>query len=77
MRVKRIRLKDHGEVPVTRSNTVYGTFSDSDIACALRFQAGDDAEQGGFPATGRANQGQEFSIGDLEIDSIQNTGGSV
>ena len=35
------------------------------------FQPGDDAQQGGFTATGRTQQGDKFSGGYIEVDVLK------
>ena len=42
-----------------------------DVAAVGVFQSGDDAQERGFAAAGRAEQGNEFAGGDVEVDVFQ------
>ena len=42
-----------------------------DVATVGVFQSGDDAQERGFAAAGRAEQGNEFAGRDVEVDVFQ------
>ena len=48
-----------------------------DLATVHRRKPGDAAQQSGFAATGRAEQGDELAFGDLAIDIAEHRGAGV
>ena len=44
--------------------------ADAYLPGARRFQPRDRAQQGGLPATGRAEQGEELAVGDVQVERV-------
>lgn len=70
MRIKRVVLEDHGDVAVFRFDLVDDTAADRDIAAGNGFKACDHPQQGGFAAARRADEDNEFAIGNIDIDTV-------
>ena len=62
---------------VARRDVVHQAAADMDLAGADLLQAGDHPQGGGFTATGRADQDDEFAVGDLEVDAVDDGGALV
>jgi len=69
MRVERVVLEHHRDVAVLRRHVVDDGVANQDVAAADLLQAGDHAERRGLAAAGRADQDDEFLVGDFEIDA--------
>ena len=59
-----------GDVAVARRQVVDQPVADPDIAAGDVLQPRDHAQRGGLAAAGRADQGHELLVGDLEIDVL-------
>ena len=70
MRIKRVVLKHHRDVPVHRLFVIGTVAADQDVARANRFKARDHAQQGGFATARRAHDHNEFAIFDFDIDPV-------
>jgi hypothetical protein len=67
MRVQRIVLEDHREVPVLRFALVHDLVPDLERAFRDVLQSGDHSQGGGLARARRANQHHELSIIDVEV----------
>ncbi|MNY17149.1 hypothetical protein D3C86_1504490 [compost metagenome] len=70
MRIKRIVLKHHGDVALTRREPVDDTVADPHLAVGNAFQPRDHAQRRGFAAAGRADEHDEFAIVDFKVDAL-------
>ena len=70
MRVERIILEHHGDVALFGLQLVHHAAADGDFARRDLLQPRDHAQKRGFPATGRADQNDEFMVGDGDIDAM-------
>ncbi|MNL43836.1 hypothetical protein D3C87_1663680 [compost metagenome] len=71
VREQRITLEHHAVVPL-----LGGALDDVDtlfhqLARSRAEETGQDHQQGGFTRAGRAQQGQEFALANIQIDVIQ------
>ena len=71
VRVERVRLEHHGEVATARSYVVDHHFVDFHVARGLRLEPRDDPQGRRLPAAGGTDQGQELTVGDVEIDAVE------
>jgi hypothetical protein len=71
VRIERIGLEHHCQVPLARRERVDAAAVQPHLARIRGFKAGDDAEQGRFAATGRAEKGDELARLHLERDAVQ------
>ena len=70
MRIQRVVLEHHRDVAVARRHVVDHVAADPDLAVGDLLQPGDHAQRGGLAAAGRADQHDEFLIGDVEVDAF-------
>lgn len=77
MRVKRIGLEDHGQIPLARRHVVHPLACNHQIAARNGFQPRQRAQKGGLPATGRPDQSDESALRDRQIDVSQRVIGAV
>ena len=68
MRVEREELKDEGDVAIARLQVLDRLVVDEDIALVDRLQPGDGAQRRRLAAAGRAEQHDEFLVGDGEVE---------
>ena len=71
VRVERIRLEDHGQIASTRSHVVDHGTVDFNVALGLGLQPRDDPQGGRLAAPGGTDQGQELTVGDVEVDAVE------
>ena len=70
VRVERIVLEHHGDVPVRGLDVVDHAPADLDLALGDGLQARDHAQKRGLAAAARPDQDNEFAIGDVERDAF-------
>jgi len=70
VRIERIVLKNHGNIPLFRLNFVDDALADADDALRNLFKASDHAKGGALATTGGANEDDEFLIGDGQIETV-------
>ena len=70
VRIQRVVLEHHRDVPFLRGHAVDDAFADQDLAFADFLEAGDHAQQGGLAAARGADEHRELAIGDLDIDAV-------
>ena len=68
--VERVVLEHHGDVAVARRQVVDHPVADADVAAGDVLEARDHAQRRRLAAAGRADQGHELLVGDLEIDVL-------
>ena len=71
VRIQRVALEHHRDAALVRPQVVDRLAVDLDAAGRLRLQPRDDADQRRLAAAGRADQRQEFAVGDVEVDARQ------
>jgi len=67
MRVERVALEHHRDVAARRRHIADGPGSDPDLAACGLVKTSEESEQGAFAATRGADQHQEFTILDCQI----------
>ncbi|MET4719314.1 hypothetical protein ABIF63_003420 [Bradyrhizobium japonicum] len=70
MRIERIVLEDHGDIPLFRRNIIHDALTDADRSPGNALQAGDHPEKGRLAAPGGADQDHEFSVDNINIDAV-------
>ena len=68
--VQRIVLEDHGDITVLGGNIIHQTVADVQLAAGNVFQAGNHTQCGGLTTAGRANQNDEFLVGDAQVELL-------
>ena len=76
VRVEGVALEDESEAALCRRDVVDAEAVEEEIAGGNVFKAGDDAQQRGFTAAGRADEDGQLLIVDGEIDAAQDLGGA-
>jgi hypothetical protein len=76
VRIKRVILKHHRNVPLFRRHVVDDTVADADFAGSDIFQAGNHSQQGGFAAARRSDQHNEFTVPDRDINAMNDVCGA-
>src|SRR5262249_2815272 len=69
MRVKRIILEHHGDVPILGWHIVDQLIADVDLARGAFLKPGDHAQGSRLAAARRTDQYDELAVGDVEIDA--------
>ena len=72
MREERIALKNSIYMALIRRHIIYFFTVKIDITRIGIFETADNAKCCGFSASGRAEQSDEFTVMDVEIDAAQN-----
>jgi len=70
MRVERVALEDHRDLPGARREIVDQPPADQDVAGGLGLQSGDHPEQRGLSTTRRPEEHQELALVDREVDAV-------
>src|SRR5690606_31095496 len=68
VRVQRVRLEHHRDVPVLRRLLVDPLAVDAQLTAGDVLQAGDHVQRRRLPAAGRADQDDELAVGDVDAD---------
>ena len=74
---QRVALEHHADAALLRGNGHQVLAVEQNLPAIDPGQAGDTTQQGGFAAAGRAEQGDEFTLGDLAVDVAENRGIAV
>src|SRR5450830_1238676 len=74
---QRVALEHHADRAFLRAQRDDVLVVEEYLAAVHRGQAGDAAQQGGLAATGRAEQGDEFTLGDFAVDVAEHRGAGV
>jgi len=77
VRIERIGLKHHGDVPVCRLDPVHAVAPDRDFPGGDVLQTGDHVEQGGLATARRADEDEEFAFLNGDIGFVQDLNSSV
>ncbi len=72
MRKQGVRLKHHTDVALLNGSMGHVFAIDENLPFARFFQPGDQAQDGGLTAAGRAEQGHHLPLRDGEIDIVDN-----
>src|SRR2546430_2198175 len=67
VRIQRVVLEDHRDVPVLRWNIVHDPFSDADVTARLFLQAGEHSKRGGLAAPRRPDENEELGVTHGEV----------
>ena len=74
VRVQRVALEDHGDVPVHRRKVVDQLVADPDLAARRLLEPRRDPQHGRLPGAGRADEHHELAVGDLEVQRVDGLG---
>ena len=77
MRKERVILKDNADIALVRRQGVDGIAADHYSAFTLANEAGDDPQQSGLAATGRAEQRHHLAALDIERDIVHRNRSAV
>ena len=69
VRVERVALEHHRDVPVARCQLVDDALADPELALGDVLEAGDHAQRGRLAASRGADEHHELAVRDLEIDA--------
>ncbi len=67
MRIERVALEDHRDVPISRRHAVHDAVADPERAFRDVLEPRDHAERRRLPTPGRADENHELAVGDREI----------
>jgi hypothetical protein len=70
VRVERVILEHHGDVPVLGIELVDDAAVDRDLAGGDVLQPGDHAQQGALAAARGADEDHELAVDDLQVDAM-------
>ena len=70
MRIERVALEDHRDVPVFGLDIIDELAINVEFSAGDVFQAGDHAERRGFSAAGRTDKNNEFLVLDFDVDVV-------
>ena len=70
VRVERVALEDHRDVPVLRSQVVDDSVADADLAVADLLEAGEHPQRGRLAAAGRPDEDHQLGVLDLELEVV-------
>ena len=70
VRVERVVLEHHRDIPVLGREVVDHAVADADAAGGDLLQPGDHPQQRGLPATGRADEDRELAVRDIEAEVV-------
>ena len=76
VRVKRVGLEHHGDVPVLGGDAVDDIVVDGDLAGGDVFQARDHAEQSRLSTSRRSDEHDQFLVRDLDVDAVDHLDGT-
>src|SRR5947209_6793109 len=70
MRVERVVLEHHRDVALFRRHVVHHALTDADLAARNALEPRNHAQQSRLPASGGADQHNEFAIANGDIDAV-------
>ena len=70
VRVERVALEDHGDVPLARGEVVDHALGDPDLALADLLEAGEHAQRGRLAAPRRSDEDHELAVLDLQVEVL-------
>ena len=68
MRIQSVVLENHRDISVLRSNVVYKTFADEQLALGNFLKTRDHTKGGGLTASGRTYKNDKFLVLDVYVD---------
>src|SRR5207244_3243716 len=74
VRVERVRLEDHGDVAMLRSDVVDDTLPDQDPPVRQLLEPGEHPERRALAATRRTDEHHELAVGDLQHQVVDGGG---
>src|SRR5690606_22305317 len=74
VRIERVVLEHHGDVPVLRRHVVDDAVADPDFALGHLFQPGDHPQGRALPAARGPDEHDELIVGDIEVDAAHRLG---
>ena len=73
VRIEGVVLEDHGDVPLRGGDVVDDSSADLDRSVRDRFEAGGHSQCGCLAAAGRADEHNEFTVADRQIQLVDGT----
>ena len=70
MGIEGVGLEHHRDVALLGCESHDGLIANQHLALVFALEAGDDPQQSGLSTTGRTDESEELSIGDLERDPL-------
>jgi hypothetical protein len=70
VRVQRVVLEDHRDVPVPRRHPRDVLLADHDLTAVEGLEPGEHAQVGGLPAPGGTDQHEELPVRDLQVERV-------
>ena len=70
VRVQRIALEHHGDVPVLRRGVGHVAPADRDLTLGHLLETRHHAQEGGLAAAGGAHEHEQLAVGDVEVDVV-------
>src|SRR5207244_11505120 len=70
MRIERVALEDHRDLPRPRRQLVHHLTADDDVAAGLLLEARDHAQERGLAATRRPEENEKLALPGGQIDAI-------
>ncbi len=77
MRIERIILENHRDIPVLRGNIIHDPAIEPNGSARQVLKTSDDSEQCRFTTSRATNQGNELAIIDLQINPVQDSDQAV
>ncbi len=68
--IKRVILKDHGDITVFGGDIIDQTIADPNLPVRDLLETGDHPQSGGFSTAGRPDKDEEFFILNAQIDIV-------
>ena len=75
VRVKSVRLEDHGDVTILGRYVVYDAIANQNASIADLFETGKQAQAGRLATTRRTDEDEEFLVGDRDVQVVD--GGNI
>ncbi len=70
VRIERVVLEHHGDVALFRRHVVDHALANHDVASGYLLQPGDHAKKRRLPAARRADENDEFAVGDINVYAV-------
>ena len=70
VRIERVILENHRDVPLFRRNVVDDALADQDVALRNLLEPRDHAEQRRFPTARRADEDDELAVADVDVHPV-------
>ncbi|MCY1241320.1 hypothetical protein D9M68_441510 [compost metagenome] len=76
MRIKRVILEHHGDIPILGRQGIDDLVADADLARRNVFKPGQHSQKRRFPAARGADKDHEFAILDFDVHALDDGKGS-